>query len=350
LVDEGLIARTGQSAVALGADAKLANGAGDYVAFQRRNAATYLYRVGTDGAVRNGVMTLVDSSGAVSVDIDRASDTQWLAASTLNGTGVQTRLVGLNGSGDPAVTFSRLVADTNADGVARVAINSVADGRVLYQAGPAVRTAAIVSLGATTATTGTTLPGTQHRPELGMDIVSRPGTAFGYVIAWVAGASPQVHIAYIISGTVSGDVVVGAGSNPSLDINDVGIVGVTYTGIDNRPRFHSLLPGLNCVNGGGAPNTCAQTLGTLTVNAPPGGFISQRTLDIAADGRAFWVTARVSDGEQVYRVSNAAVHDDLHRAVSTTVTTWMSVGAQAGRPLVLRGNAAGYTHDTYGCL
>jgi hypothetical protein len=77
------------------------------------------------GEVRGTPDTFVniEPSSVVSVDIDRLSDTQWAVASTINGTGVQHRLLGLT-AGDPSITHSRLVADANANGVARVAINS----------------------------------------------------------------------------------------------------------------------------------------------------------------------------------------------------------------------------------
>ncbi len=347
VVDEGVIARTTPGpTLVLGNDAKLANIAAGYVAVRRVAATTEAYRVDTAGEVRGtpDAFVTLEASNVVSVDIDRLSDTQWGVASTINGTGVQHRLLGLDGSGNPTVTHSRLVADTSANGVSRVANNSTAAGMVIYASGAVVRTAVMVALGNNTATSGTTLPGTQHRPELGMDVAPAGGTNF--VITWVQGTTPQVHVALLSGTTVTSNAAVGAGSNPSLVRDASGNFGLVYTGSDNLPRFHHLTPTLTCLEGGGARTTCAQTLGALTVNAPAGGFVSHRTLDIAADGNTFWVSARVSSGEQLFRVSRLTTHDSVFRAINATV--WMSVGAQGGRPLVPRGST-GYSHDTYGC-
>ncbi|MCA9579780.1 MAG: hypothetical protein KC668_30340, partial [Myxococcales bacterium] len=350
LVDEGVVARTTPGPTSpTGSDAKLANITGGYVGVRRDGSTTQAYRVDTAGEVRGTPDTYVtlESANVQSVDIERLSDTQWTVASTIGGVGVQHRLLGLDGSGNPTITHSRLVADTSATGVSRVATNSTATGMIIYRSAvggvSVVRTAAMVALGNNTATSGTTLPGTDHRPELGMDVAGVSGTNF--VITWVQGTTPQVRVALLSGTTVTSNTVVGAGSNPSLVRDASGNFGLVYTGSDNLPRFHHLTSSLTCVQGG-APSSCAHTLGTRTVNAPVGGSVSQRTLDIAADGNAFWVAARVSDGEQVFRVSGSTTHDSIHRAIAST--QWISVGAQDGRPLVPRGST-GYSHDTYGC-
>jgi hypothetical protein len=98
-----------------------------------------------------------------------------------------------------------------------------------------------------------------------MDVAGAGGTNF--VIVWVQGTSPQVHIAQMSATTVTNSAVLGAGTNPSLVRDASGNFGVVYVGSDNLPRFHHLTPTLTCLVGGGARNTCARTLGTRTVNA-----------------------------------------------------------------------------------
>ena len=289
----------------------------------------------------------IETASVVSVDIDRISNTAWAVVSTIEGVGVSGRILGLNASANPTINDSESATDANASGVARIAANAVTDGFAIYQAGSAVRLARLDFIGA--APTPTTMPGAQPRAELGMDIAALGTVQLGYVAAWVTGASPQVQLALISSaGAITSQAALGAGSNPSIEVDDDGNVGVVYVGIDNLPRFHHLTAALMCLDGGGERSTCARTLGTRAVNAPSGGFVSRRTLDIAADGGEFWIAARVLEGEQVFRVSRSTTHDSIFRTVTDAATLFMSVAARDGRALVLRGSSA-YTHDPFGC-
>jgi hypothetical protein len=280
VVDEGVIVWTTDGDQSpRGNDVKLANITGGYVAVRRWSDTltptvftTQAYRVDTAGVVRGMPDTFVtlEASNVGSVDIDRLSDTQWAVASTINSTGVQHRLLGLDVNGNPTVTHSRLVADNTAQGISRVAINSTLSGMVIYQSGLAlsgvVKTSAMTATGNNNPVNGTTLPGTDHRPGLGMDVAPAGGTNF--VITWVQGTTSEVRVALLSGTTVTSNLPVGAGTNPSLARDASGNFGLVYTGSDNRPRFHHLTPSLTCVVGGGARDTCAHTLGTLTVNAP----------------------------------------------------------------------------------
>lgn len=232
MVDEGVIARTTPGpTLVLGNDAKLANIAAGYVAVRRVAATTEAYRVDTAGEVRGtpDAFVTLEASNVVSV-IDRLSDTQWGVASTINGTGVQHRLLGLDGSGNPTVTHSRLVADTSANGVSRVANNSTAAGMVILR---------VRRRGANRRHGG---PRKQHGPRAerrcpgpsigqnGHDVAPAGGTNF--VITWVQGTTPQVHVALLSGTTVTSNAAVGAGSNPSSERDASGNFGLVYTGSD----------------------------------------------------------------------------------------------------------------------
>jgi hypothetical protein len=340
-VDEGVRTFATAATGPLGNAAKLASDGSGFVGILRYNGAARLYRTNASGTVTHSA-TNVDDSDVVSVDIARISDTQWVTASALEGTGVNVRLIGLN-SGAPTSQDVELVNESGTSGLARVAANSASDAMTVYQSGSTMRVGHVDFAGALASSVA--LPGSNPRAELGMDIAAR-GAGNGYVVAWVTGLTPTVNVALVSANmVVTSNGSVGAGSNPTVAVSDSGI-GVAYVGADNLPRFHYLSSSLNCL-GGSLRTLCPVTTSTRTVATPIAATTFNSTLDIAASGSYFWLVARTSDGELVQRLTTFA-REAIFR--SSAVTAWISVApTSTGTPMIARGAGTGYNHNFLGC-
>ena len=166
-------------------------------------------------------------------------------------------------------------------------------------------------------------------------------------MAWVAGSNPSVNVAFVSapSMSVTSNVVVGGGSNPAVAVDRDGNVSLVYVGPDNRIRYHALDSSLDCI-GGGAPATCALTPSEQFVATPISAGAFLRTIDIEADGAHFWVAARTTEGELLLRL-DTAVRDHIFR--TDGVSSWVSIAALSGAPLMARGGGTGASHRALGC-